>query len=93
MRAAILAGGPYGACENEAFLQVSLRPLARFSHCAHRAPARTTKPKKKFKFLANEKYPKHEKIYQSSYCVPCAYNWPSSWYLSGMKGNMKRIME
>jgi hypothetical protein len=44
MRAAILAGGPYEACEKEAFSQVSLRPPTRFSHCAHGAPARTAKP-------------------------------------------------
>jgi hypothetical protein len=61
MRAAILADRPYGAYENEAFSQVSLRPPARFSHCAHRAPVGTTKPNLFFKFLANEKYPKHEK--------------------------------
>jgi hypothetical protein len=44
MCVAILAGRLYGACENEAFSQVSLKPPTRFSHCAHRAPMRTTKP-------------------------------------------------
>jgi hypothetical protein len=63
MRVAILAGMPYGACENEVFSQVNLRPPTRFSHCAHRAPMETAKPKNNFKFLANEKYPKHEKSY------------------------------
>jgi hypothetical protein len=63
MRVSILAGRLYGAYENDAFSQVRLKPPVRFSHCAHRALARTTKPKKFFKFLPNEKDPMHEKSY------------------------------
>jgi hypothetical protein len=50
MRAIILAGSPYEACENDAFSQVSLKPPARFSHCANGAPVRTAKPNFFFKF-------------------------------------------
>jgi hypothetical protein len=63
MRAAILAGRPYGACENDAFSQVSLKPPARFSHCAQWGTCENRKAQFFFKFLANEKDPKHEKSY------------------------------
>jgi hypothetical protein len=44
MHVGILTGNPYEACENDAFSQVRLKPLVRFSHCANGAPARTTMP-------------------------------------------------
>jgi hypothetical protein len=62
MRAAILAGRLYGACENDAFSQVSLKPPARFSHCAHRAPARTAKPKKNLNFYPMKKIQSMKKV-------------------------------
>jgi hypothetical protein len=62
MRIGILAGSPYGTCENDAFSQVSLKPPARFSHCANGTPARTTELQKKIEYLANEKDLDHEKI-------------------------------
>jgi hypothetical protein len=63
MHVGILAGRLYAACENDTFSQVSLKPPMRFLHYAHRAPARIAKPKKFFKVLASERYPKHEKGY------------------------------
>jgi hypothetical protein len=60
MRIRILAGSPYGTCENDAFSQVNLESPVRCSHCVNKAPASNAKLDFFFKYLANEKDLDHE---------------------------------